>query len=524
MLHTQIPFKETKIFSSFFLDYISKKEKLQPFYHRFPTIEAFKDQIKDKQSSFSSTVRQTLADTLESQYKDLTTSQITASNIKSLRDDNTFTITTGHQLNIFTGPLYFIYKIVSVINACRRLKEVYPKYNFIPVYWMASEDHDFDEISYFKLYGKKYTWITDQQGAVGRFNPQSLSTILKQLPGDVSIFERAYLKNKTLSDAVRCYVNELFGEEGLVVVDADSRALKAQLALVITDDLFHHSAKTHVENTNKALESSGYHTQVYAREINFFFLDGNLRNRLESTDDGFTVVDSTLRFTSDEIKKLIEKEPEKFSPNVILRPLYQELILPNLAYFGGPAEVIYWLQLKGVFDHFEVPFPILMPRNFALVLDGPTARKFDKTGLTIAELFEEKNYLFNDWVLKNTHHNLTLTQEHKAFQEMFEEIRKRAEVIDSSLLRMIDAETKRADKSLSKIEQKLLRAEKRKHKDKLRQIEEVKEALFPSGGLQERSDNFLNFYQSDSGFIKKLLNRFDPFDYSFNILGYPYPK
>ena len=524
MQHHKVPFKDTHIFSPFFLDYIHQKESLTKFYNRFPTLPSFKNQINEKQKSFSQSARKTLQHVLNEQYKDLTISDAVSNNIKSITDDKTFTVTTGHQLNIFTGPLYFIYKIVSVVNASRQLKKAYPEFNFVPVYWMASEDHDFEEISYFKLYDKKYTWQTDQQGAVGKFDPKGLESLLKELPGDVSIFKTAYLKHPTLSDAVRYYVNELFGKEGLVVLDADNAQLKAQFSDVIDDDLFKHSTKSKVEKTNAELNELGYSTQVHARDINFFYLDNNLRSRLEKTENGFSVVDTQIQFSDDEIKHLIKTAPEKFSPNVILRPLYQERVLPNLAYFGGPAEVIYWLQFKDVFDYFKTTFPILMPRNFALVLSGPIARKFEKTGLSIEELFEEKNYLFNDWVQKNTHHNLTLTEEMKTVSQLYDQIKSRATEIDPTLERMIAAETKRASNSFEKIEQKLLRAEKRLHADKLKQIDEVKEALFPNGGLQERSDNFLNFYQQDPDFIQKVLNVFDPFDFQFNLISYPIIK
>lgn len=524
MQHIKIPFKDTKIFSPFFLDYIHQKDSLKKFYNRFPSITEFKAQIQDKQKSFSDQSRNALHTCLKEQYKDLEVSAQVETNINAVKETNTFTITTGHQLNIFTGPLYFIYKIVSVINACKELKKTYPSFHFIPVYWMASEDHDFEEISYFKLYGKKYTWETNQKGGVGRFDPKGLKNIIADLPGDISVFENAYLKHNNLSDAVRYYVNELFGKEGLVVVDADDRTLKSQLTEIIEDDLFNHTAKAKVEATNTALNEEGYSTQVHARDINFFYLTDGLRSRLEKTTDGFSVVDTDIQFTDDQIRDMIKNEPEKFSPNVILRPLYQEVILPNLAYFGGPAEVIYWLQLKGVFDYFKVPFPILMPRNFALVLDGPTTRKFEKTGLGVEELFHEKNFLFNDWVSKNTHHNLTLTQELNNVNTMLNEVKARAIKIDPTLGPLVEAEAKRTARSFERIEQKLLRAEKRNHSDKLRQIEDVKDYLFPNGGLQERSDNFLNFYQEDPKFIQKVLSAFDPFDFQFNLLMYPYSK
>ena len=521
MQHIKIPFKDTKIFSPFFLDYIHQGDSLKKFYNRFPVLSAFESQAREKKGTFSAQSRAMLFDVLTGQYKGLEVSPLVKKNMEALKEENTFTITTGHQLNIFTGPLYFIYKIVSVINACKTLKKTYPSLNFVPVYWMASEDHDFEEINHFNLYRKKYAWETGQQGGVGRFYPQGLKDILNELPGDVSLFEKAYLSHGRLSDAVRYYVNGLFGQEGLVVVDADHRALKSRLAEVMTDDLFQHTAKARVEATNQALNALGHTTQVHARDINFFYLDDHVRGRFEKTSDGFKVVGTDIAFTEGQVREMIKNEPEKLSPNVILRPLYQEVILPNLAYIGGPAEVIYWLQLKGVFDHFKTPFPILMPRNFALVMSAPMVRKYEKAKLNATALFEDKNFLFNDWVSKNAHHDLSLSHELKSMATMFKDIKAKALEIDPTLGLLVEATAKRAAKGIEKIEEKFLKAEKRKHADSLRQIGEVKDYLFPNGGLQERSENFLNFYQEDPGFIQKTLNAFDPFDFRFNLLMYP---
>lgn len=516
----KIPLAETKAFSPFFLDYIEQKNSLKPFYNRFPVIENFKEQINDKSKSFPAHHRKVLVSALRSQYQNITLSEQVENNIASLSDARTFTVTTGHQLNIFTGPLYFIYKIVTVINTCMELKLKYPDYNFVPVYWMASEDHDYDEIKYFKLYGKKYTWETDQQGAVGRFSTKGLDQVLNQLPGDVQIFRDAYQKNQKLSDAVRHYVNAIFGQQGVISLDADDASLKKLLKNVIKKDVIEGSTIKLVEDTNQQLGNLNYKTQVFCRDINFFYLDSNVRSRIEKRDGKFHVLDTSISFTEKEISDLIENEPEKFSPNVILRPLYQEYILPNLTYVGGPAEVVYWLQLRKVFDEFQIPFPILMPRNFAMVMEHPVYRKFEKTGLEVNQLFEDKNFLFNHWVLKNSKYNLTVGHERTTVSEIFLQLQRRAEAIDKTLGPFIGAEGKRALNSLEKIERKLLRAEKRLQSDKLRQIESVKDALFPNGNLQERTDNFLNLYQQDPEFISKLIGNFNPFDFQFNILIY----
>lgn len=515
----KVSFADTNAFSKSFLDYIEGNHQLTKFYNRPPDLTSFREQINDKATSFSQSTRQLLADTLMAQYASLEAPEAVNKNIAALRESTTFTVTTGHQLNIFTGPLYFIYKIVTVINACKQLRQQYPQHTFVPVYWMASEDHDFDEIKYLKLYGKKYTWESAQTGAVGRFNPKELKTLLADVPGAIELFKTAYLKHNTLADAVRYYVNALFGHEGLVVVDGDSRALKSVLAQVMEDDLFRHTAKGLVDTTNAALEALGYKTQVYARDCNFFYLDTNLRARLEREGDAFRVVDTPHTFTADAIRTMIRETPEKLSPNVILRPLYQEMILPNLAYVGGPAEVVYWLQLKEVFGKYNTPFPILMPRNFAMVIDAPAWRKFEKTGIQLTDLFKEKHALFNHIATVFATHTIKLNGEKEAIENYFKTIQQQASAIDSTLGPLVGAEMSRAVKSLEKIESKLLKAEKRFQSDRLRQVEAVKDTLFPGGGLQERTDNFLNFYQQDPQFIQKLVMHFDPFDFRFNVLA-----
>ncbi|MEO5976755.1 MAG: bacillithiol biosynthesis cysteine-adding enzyme BshC [Chryseolinea sp.] len=516
----KVSLAESHAFTPFFLDYIQEHDNLKPFYGRFPRPENFKAQIEEKEQSFPVENRKVLVDSLRKQYEGLKLSSVLEDNISKLEQSKTFTVTTGHQLNIFTGPMFFVFKIVTVINTCKRLKEQYPDYNFVPVYWMASEDHDYEEIKYFKLYGKKYTWETEQKGAVGRFNTKGLEKLATEIPGENPIFKTAYTKQKTLAAAGRYYVNELFGSMGVVTIDADNGALKAEFKKVIREDIIDQVTKPIVDKTNNALEQLGYKPQVFCRDINFFHLDNNGRNRLEKEGEGYKVVDTDLIFSKSDLESKIKNQPEQFSPNVILRPLYQEMILPNIAYVGGPAEVIYWLQLKEVFIHSKTPFPILMPRNFGMIVDHEVSRKFGKTGLALKDLFEEKNFIFNHWVLANTSHNLRTTSEQKAAGRIFEELKSRASTIDTTLSTFVAAAQKRNNTDLEKIEKKMMRAEKRLHTDRLRQIEAVKDILFPNGSLQERTDSFLNFYHKDPEFIERLAKLFDPFDFQFNILSY----
>lgn len=514
-LLAKMNFDQTNSFSSFFLDYISGKESLQAFHNGLPTKDNLRQQI-DKRN-FPQSHRNVVSEVLHQQYAAISTSELTHNNIESLKDSKTFTITTGHQLNIFTGPLYFIYKIVTVIRACEELKKDYPEYNFVPVYWMASEDHDFDEICHFRLNGKKLVWETNQQGAVGRFGLKGIEKIFEQVIGMPEFFVEAY-RQKNLAQAVLHYVNALFGEHGLVVIDADNAEMKSLFKPVIHSDLFEHKPQEIAQKTTEALEKEGYSTQVFPREINFFYLKDNVRSRIVQTGDAFEVLDTDIRFSHNELKTEVENHPERFSPNVLLRPLYQEFLLPNLAYVGGPSELVYWLQLKGIFDHFDTTFPLLMPRNFAAVVDKNTLRKIDKVQLNWEDLFKDDHQLVNEKVREQTTFKLDLAEEKAKLETIYQQALQQAIEVDQTLERMVKGEHKRAEKTLEKVEQKILKAERRNQEILVNRIYAIKEALFPGGTPQERKDNFLNFYMTDPNFVKNCLDSFSPFDYRFHLL------
>lgn len=510
-----IPLEETTYFSSFFLDYMAQKPALAPFYSRFPIIENFKEIIEKR--NFKETHRKVLAETLTQQYATTDIHPNIEKNLQLLRSPGTFTVTTGHQLNIFTGPLYFIYKIVTVINTCKKLKERYPAQSFVPIYWMASEDHDIEEINHFSFQNRQYQWHTHQRGAVGRFDPSDLIKIVHQLPQRTGFFKEAYQRN-TLSEAVRYYMHYLFGHEGLVVLDADSARLKQLFTPVIKSDLFEHIPAQWAIKTTRKLKKLGYKTQVNCRKINLFYLEDGLRERIELKKNTFKVLNTSLSFSQEELSARIAHHPEQFSPNVILRPLYQEMILPNLAYVGGPSETVYWLQLKAVFDHFQTPFPLLMPRNFALIIPKHLQKKWVKTGLTYHDLFLNNQRAFSKWMKLHSDYELSFAKNRSALHAIYEALGKKAKAIDPTLKEHIEALKEGAIKKIEKAEKKLIKAEKRKHTQKWKQIDAVRESLFPNGDLQERRDNFLNFHVDDPLFVQTLLNTFDPFDYRMHLV------
>ncbi|MFC5410655.1 bacillithiol biosynthesis cysteine-adding enzyme BshC [Larkinella bovis] len=512
-----LPLNATGQFSSLFLDYLSQHEALQSYYDRFPTLEAFKEQIKNR--AFDDSKRQTLVEVLERQYHHIPNKP----DFTILLQPNTFTVTTGHQLNIFTGPLYVLYKWITTVNLAKKLNETYPDYRFVPIYWMASEDHDFAEINHFTLFGKSYTWETEQRGAVGRMNPQELKTVFDQMPEKLFLFEDAYLKQTTLSDAVRWYVHELLGQEGLICLDPDDAELKQLFAPVIKDELLNQATGDIVTQTSEQLEALGYRTQITPRAINLFYLDDQLRERivLKKKADGtewYEVLNTERRFSKDELLTLADEHPEHFSPNVVLRPVYQEVILPNLTYIGGPSEVPYWLQLKGVFAYFRIPFPLLMPRNFALYVNPASAKKMEKLGVSPEELFWDDVKLRRTYTQRISENSLDLSEQKTCLQQCFMEILHKSVKVDKSLEGAVLAEQTRLMHTIDHLEKRLKRTEEKNYETVLSQLMTLKNKLFPNGGIQERTENYLNFQLNDPQFVRKLLAVFDPLEYQMLIV------
>jgi bacillithiol biosynthesis cysteine-adding enzyme BshC len=507
------PLDQIKGFGKLLLNYLAGDQELKPLYGNLPTIASFQAQIDSKKSIN----RSLLVEVLQDQYHGLND----IPNLQSLAKDNTFTVTTGHQLNLLTGPLYVIFKIVSTINLAKTLKNAYPSYNFVPVYWMATEDHDWDEINHLHLFGKKIEWDTDQKGPVGRFNMSGLDSIWKELPSDIPYFKDAYTDAQNLTDAVRKYMHMMFGHEGLVCLDADDVRLKRSFIPVIEADLFENKHLSCVNSSDELLKNLGYTPQIHAREINFFYMQDSLRERIEKNGETYQVLNQPTRFRKDELQAEIQMHPERFSPNVVLRPLYQEYILPNLAYLGGAAEVAYWLQLKGVFDLHHVPFPILLPRNFGVVIPPLEAARIEKLELTIPEIFQDERTLIKQFVDKHTKHALDLGNEQERLSSLMSKIAQKAQAIDETLEASVLAEESRWQKGLEKLTKKMRKAEERNQAIGLGQIRALKNTLFPENTWQERHTNFLEFTLNYPAFTKELLSVLDPLRFELYVMYLP---
>ncbi|QNH62541.1 bacillithiol biosynthesis cysteine-adding enzyme BshC [Hymenobacter sediminicola] len=524
---TTLSYAETGAFSSLLTDYLARHEGLAPFYHRFPTLEAFGEQLQEKQTHYTPDARQRLVAALRQQYATLlAVHPAVQANIELLAKDTTFTITTGHQLNLFTGPLYFIYKIVTAVKLARQLKEHYPQYDFVPVYWMATEDHDFAEINHFNLFGKKYEWnAAEIGGPVGRLPLAGLKEdLLDQLPSDIpALFRQAYEESGTLAAATRRLTHDLFGELGLVSLDADAPELKQALVPVLRTEIQEQASNKAVQAANARLEAAGYKPQVYSRPINLFFLtDAGKRERLEY-DAAQDCVQITVRntgrcHTQQEVLELAQQHPEQFSPNVVLRPLYQELLLPNLCYIGGGAEVAYWFQLKGVFEESGVPFPILLLRNSAQYIGKANAAKLRKLGLTSLDVFRPLPELKKQVGITLGQEEVSLQQQQQQLAEAFRQVADLAQRLDPTLVKTVAAEQQKVAGIVTGLEKRLSKAAEAKHETAYSQLTALKDKLMPNGHLQEREDNVLSILINNPDFINQLLDAFDPLALEFTVL------
>jgi len=521
-----IPYGETGYFNQLVTDFLAEDQQIRPFYKYSPVRPDFAAAIEARKAF--ATPRKELVAALEQQYATLTPVAAVQENISSLLQPGTFTVCTAHQPNIFTGYLYFAYKILQTIKLAGELKEQYPQYNFVPVYYMGSEDADLEELGNIYLEGKTLTWNTQQQGPVGRMAPEGLELVISQIQDSIGflphgqelldILRSAYLEHKNIQEATLYLVHTLFGRYGLVTVVPDNAALKRLYIPVMKDELLHQRSHDLVADT---LAKIGNHYKIQAnpREINLFYLETGLRERIVREGDHWKVLHTKTSFDQATLEAELEAHPERFSPNVILRGMFQETILPNIAFIGGGGEIAYWLELQQLFAHYGVPYPVLLLRNSLLLVDEQSNKRLQKLELPVRTLFQSTDDIINSFVQQHTDAALVLKDEYAEMEKLFDILEEKARSIDVTLVASANSERKRAMKSISKLEHKFLRAEKKKFAWQTDQIRTIKARLFPAGSLQERKENFIPWYAMEGpAFFDRLLEVQTPVTDQFTIV------
>lgn len=510
--------ENTGYYSVIYLDYLKNTEKLTSFISYPPSLNGINNSLAGRKIIAD---RTKLSAAIKQQYANLNQSVKLKENINALSFDNSYTITTGQQVHIFLGPLYVIYKAISAIRLSKKLNDLHPDKRFVPVFWMAGEDHDFEEISFINLFNKTINWEKPENfhGPVGRLNTQSLLPLLEEIKNILGpnyknnylleIFQKAYSEQNNLNNATRYILNELFGEQGLIVLDPDDVLLKSQISQLIINDLKLNNNSKEVSNSTDELINIGYKAQLSPKEFNFFLFINNNRERLDFIDDETLISNiSKQKFSKSELIELAEKNPELFSPNVITRPMYQETILPNLAYIGGPGEIAYWLQLKKAFLSNHIDFPVLIPRDSHLIIPERVKNKMDELQLGIDKWFLnvatlEENYLREQ--------NLTfyeLQEPKNQIIRIFDQIAIEGIEIDKSLETFFAAEKHKLDESIQKWEQKIVKSQKNKFDQQRSFIQKTHKSYFDKNQLQERFDNiFIIFSQDLNTFLLNLLEK-----------------
>jgi len=510
-----IPYELTGKFSSLIEKYISGNASLSPFYSFKPDLQGVAEAI-EKRKQFNCD-RNKIRDVFATSYAGLPASQLQQKNIEALLDEHTFTVCTAHQPNVFTGYLYFIYKTAHTIVLANYLSKNFPDNYFVPVFYIGSEDNDLDELSRFKLNGKSYAWNTNQKGAVGRMLvDKGITELITQIEGELSHLpytkelidklRKAYKPGTDIAQATFTLLNELFSAEGLLVLQPDHAGLKQAMKSIFKEDLIQGIPETIVSATNEKLEKE-FHLQVSPRKVNLFYLRDGIRNRIDKKGNLYSVDGTDIKFTEKEILEELDHFSERFSPNVILRGLYQETILPNIAFIGGGSEVAYWMQLKDLFQQYHVPFPVLVLRNSFTIMNGKQEYKLNELGISLSDLFTDETLLANEMVVQWSGNPISLSEELKEAKQFFAILKNKSGIIDKSLVQHVHALEQDMLKKIDTLEKKMLRAERKKQAVQLQRIWKLKGELFPNGNLQERVENFMPYYATyGPSFVRAIID------------------
>ncbi len=528
VLAKTVNYADVTQFSKNDIAYALSDPALRPFYQHAPALDAFGATITERKKY--NVDRQLLVDTLRQQYTAFPVQQAVNDNIEKLLSENTFTIATAHQPCLFTGPLYVPYKILSTIKLTQQLNEKHPESHFVPVFVIGGEDHDFDEINNTNLYGKKIVWENNEAGAVGAMNTASLVTALAELQtllGDSDeakkLYERvaaAYTNHTFFHTATQALLHEFFGRFGVIVINMNQLELKRAFLPAMIKEATERPSEAIVQQTQQAIQQAGFKTQAFARPINLFYMLPQMRERIINANGQYSVVNTDYTWNETEFLAELQAHPEHFSPNVIMRPLYQEIILPNIAYVGGGGEIAYWLERKAQFAHFGIPYPILVRRDSAMWIDAKQQKTLEKLNFPIEQLFKRADLVVNTYIAQQAGDDIRTDEESKLIAAAFDLLAKKALKIDPTLEKTMLAEKTKQLQVIEQLGNRLSKAAKQRQEIAVKQLEGLLSKLCPNGGLQERNDNFLPYIlRYGDAWLDALLANFDPLRAELLILS-----
>ena len=525
-----IPFSSTQLFSKLINDYVEGKGTAIDFVQYAPNVEGYQAAIEGRK--LHPIDRGLLVEVLTAQYANMDPKAAVQQHIELLKRDETFVVTTAHQPNLFSGPLYFFYKIIHAIQLAASLKKQFPQYNFVPVYYMGSEDADLDEVGAFNLDATRYQWSTKQTGAIGRMVvDDALLKLIQQLEGywsvlpqgktALAILKEAYQKGKSINEATLSFVHAFFGPKGLLVLQPDDAKLKAAFIPVMEKELLTQFSHDAIQPAIAAL-SKAYHVQTEGRTLNLFYLKDQTRARIEKQGDQYIVVDTDIRFSQSEILTELHQYPERFSPNVILRGVYQETILPGVVFVGGGGELAYWMELKNVFQQVGVHYPLLQLRNSFLLINQKQATQWSSMQFGDQDFFKPMLDLEVAYVKKHASEALHLSDQMESLTNLYTVIKNEVVKVDPTLGAHAENLAHQAKAKIAELEKKMVRAERRKQAVAIQRIHRIKKELFPQDNLQERVENFSKWVgQYDQSWIETIMEHSTGLESKFRIITMP---
>ncbi len=523
-----LPLSATKSFSQLVNDYLTKDSFFENRGGSIWTEQQWQEALEAKGSFFKTEKRLLLIDVITKQYESLNL-RSPQRQIDLLKEGNTFTVCCAHQPNLMGGPMYTIVKIAATIALAKKLSTQFPKFNFVPVYYIGSEDHDVQELNHLFIQNDKIEWNVDTKGAFGSSPCEGSAEILQQIqdklaqhpftPTLYTILSNAYASKNTMAQASFTLMHELFKEQGLLCLDANNHALKESFVPVIQEELFCETAHNTLEQDRKNWELK-YPIAVEFRPINLFYLDANKRSRIiRNTDASFTTADGSMHWSEEELRNLTKTKPEAFSPNAVLRPVYQEWILPNIAFVGGGSEVAYWKQVYPIFEKYKTPYPAVQLRNSISFIDTKFEKRTAQLAYTWEKWFLEEEQLIQEIIAKS---GIEWSKESALFQSLSNALETKSASIDKGLETATGAAIAQINKAMEGLEKKWTQAIKRKEEDQINAIKKGKQHLQPNGILQERRESFLPFI-AKYGFdiIPQLITAFENSDSSKFLLINP---
>lgn len=534
-----IDFSQIPGMSQLFVDYVNNFEKVKNYYETNFRDENTYEEIFSKISNENGPK---LYDIIKNQYKNQKFSEKTKSNIELIKNENTIAVITGQQLGLMGGPLYTIYKIFTAVKLSEYLNEKFKKYNFIPVFWMAGDDHDFEEISNVKLLNNDNEIQTilyneeiqkeENLGSVGSLKftealiefKQKIFSFLRdtEFISELNNFADEVLdSNLTIAESFFKFAFKIFDETGLIIFNPQDKEVKKLLVPIFKKEL--NNFKLHTKDillTSVDLDEN-YHSQVKVKPINLFLSDETGRHLIEPADDEFRLKGKRKKITLAEIFNLLDEKPESFSPNVLLRPICEDFLFPTGFYVAGPGEVNYYAQVVPLYKHFNIQHPFVFPRASATIIESNIAKILMKYNLSTQQFFGDF-----DKMKENTLNSISDNNVEQIFANcsanITNELNQLSNLLESIDKTLIDPTKNTNDKILNQLEilkTKALKLQDTKYDATIRQLKKARNSIYPNDNLQERELgilNFINKYGFD--FFDWLYNELDIHEYKHQIL------